>query len=259
MTQVKMKLTSQNMHDAHKELQEIFVKKNADYGNSFEESLEKHGLIAAIVRMEDKISRLQTLSKQDALVKDESIIDTLKDLSNYALMSAVWLEQGDVSESTSKKVEKFIFGNEPVVVERQFQSPEFLEFISALDKVYDETVFTKRHWLINLQISSFQDDTVDINVTDTTKAYDFVKDFFKDKDKTFVFEHLSHKDRKPNLMVVRVTVIDRIEPTPLPKPKLTPRIFKSDATHPYTATFGVDDYGRPIVVKNHGHDEPQSK
>lgn len=86
------KLTPQKMHDAHKELQEIFVKKNTDYGNSFEESLEKHGLIAAIVRMEDKMSRLNTLSKQEALVTDESLIDTLKDLSNYALMSAVWLE-----------------------------------------------------------------------------------------------------------------------------------------------------------------------
>lgn len=86
------KLTPQKMHDAHKELQEIFVKKNTDYGNSFEESLEKHGLIAAIVRMEDKMSRLNTLSKQEALVSDESLIDTLKDLSNYALMSAVWLE-----------------------------------------------------------------------------------------------------------------------------------------------------------------------
>ena len=86
------KLTAQKMHDAHNELQEIFVKKNTDYGNSFEESLEKHGLIAAIVRMEDKMSRLNTLSKQEALVSDESLIDTLKDLSNYALMSAVWLE-----------------------------------------------------------------------------------------------------------------------------------------------------------------------
>lgn len=86
------KLTAQKMHDAHKELQDIFVKKNTDYGNSFEESLEKHGLIAAIVRMEDKMSRLNTLSKQEALVTDESLIDTLKDLSNYALMSAVWLE-----------------------------------------------------------------------------------------------------------------------------------------------------------------------
>lgn len=105
------KLTPQKMHDAHKELQEIFVKKNTDYGNSFEESLEKHGLIAAIVRMEDKMSRLNTLSKQEALVSDESLIDTLKDLSNYALMSAVWLEGTNKSETTAKEVEKFMFGD----------------------------------------------------------------------------------------------------------------------------------------------------
>lgn len=244
------KLTPQKMHDAHKELQEIFVKKNTDYGNSFEESLEKHGLIAAIVRMEDKMSRLQTLSKQDALVKDESIIDTLKDLSNYALMSAVWLEQSDA------KPVKTPVNYTPTILteERQFQSPEFIEFISALDKVYKETVFSHNHWLVNTQVSNFQDDTVDIAVTDTNKAYDFVKDFFKDKDKTFVFEHLPHKDRNAIVKSVRVTVIDRIEPIPLPKPKLAPKIFKSDGTHPYTATFGVDDHGRPIVVKHHEHD-----
>lgn len=102
------KLTAQKMHDAHKELQEIFVKKNTDYGNSFEESLEKHGLIAAIVRMEDKMSRLNTLSKQEALVSDESLIDTLKDLSNYALMSAVWLEQTKKEADFLNKVNQAI-------------------------------------------------------------------------------------------------------------------------------------------------------
>ena len=102
------KLTAQKMHDAHKELQDIFVKKNTDYGNSFEESLEKHGLIAAIVRMEDKMSRLNTLSKQEALVSDESLIDTLKDLSNYALMSAVWLEQTKKEADFLNKVNQAI-------------------------------------------------------------------------------------------------------------------------------------------------------
>ena len=102
------KLTPQKMRDAHKELLEIFVKKNTDYGNSFEESLEKHGLIAAIVRMEDKMSRLNTLSKQEALVSDESLIDTLKDLSNYALMSAVWLEQTKKEADFLNKVNQAI-------------------------------------------------------------------------------------------------------------------------------------------------------
>ena len=108
------KLTAQKMHDAHKELQEIFVKKNTDYGNSFEESLEKHGLIAAIVRMEDKMSRLNTLSKQEALVSDESLIDTLKDLSNYALMSAVWLEGTKKEVSVLEEVSRALTNSSPL-------------------------------------------------------------------------------------------------------------------------------------------------
>ena len=78
------KLSLESIKKAHTELTDIFEKKNTDYGNAFEESLEKHGLIAAVVRMEDKMLRLSNLSKKQSeqLVKDESIIDTLKDLSN---------------------------------------------------------------------------------------------------------------------------------------------------------------------------------
>lgn len=89
-----MNINNSNMEKAHNELLEIFKKKNSDYGNSFEKSLQEHGIIAAIIRMEDKMSRLTNLSKNNSnqKVDDESIIDTLKDLSNYALMTAVWLE-----------------------------------------------------------------------------------------------------------------------------------------------------------------------
>nr|DAS91296.1 MAG TPA: Nucleotide modification associated domain 1 [Caudoviricetes sp.] len=96
-----MKVNPTNMKEAHDELLSIFEKKNADYGNSFEESLEKHGIIAAIVRMEDKMGRLNSLTKKGAeqKVSDESLVDTLKDLSNYALMTAVWLEDKGPEET----------------------------------------------------------------------------------------------------------------------------------------------------------------
>ena len=75
------------------ELNNIYEKKNADYGNSFENSLDKHGLIAGIVRMDDKMSRLISLnSKNEQLVMDESMRDTLMDLANYAIMSVMWLD-----------------------------------------------------------------------------------------------------------------------------------------------------------------------
>ena len=77
-----------------KELTETYKKKNADYGNSFENSLDKHGLIAGIVRMDDKMSRLISLnSKKEQQVMDESLRDTLMDLANYAIMSVMWLDE----------------------------------------------------------------------------------------------------------------------------------------------------------------------
>lgn len=99
-----MKVNPINMKEAHDELLSIFENKNADYGNSFEESLEKHGIIAAIVRMEDKMGRLNSLTKKGAeqKISDESLVDTLKDLSNYALMTAVWLGDGKTSSKTDQ-------------------------------------------------------------------------------------------------------------------------------------------------------------
>ena len=76
------------------ELTETYEKKNSDYGNSFENSLDKHGLIAGIVRMDDKMSRLISLnSKNEQQVMDESMRDTLMDLANYAIMSVMWLDE----------------------------------------------------------------------------------------------------------------------------------------------------------------------
>ena len=76
------------------ELYETYEKKNADYGNSFGNSLDKHGLIAGIIRMDDKMSRLISLnSKNEQQVMDESMRDTLMDLANYAIMSVMWLDE----------------------------------------------------------------------------------------------------------------------------------------------------------------------
>lgn len=103
------KITKENMQNAHDELLQTFVDKNADYGNSFESSLEEYGLIAVIIRMGDKMGRLRTLIKSEAKVKDESISDTLRDLSNYALMASVWFDNKDDNRTTAQKVSDTIF------------------------------------------------------------------------------------------------------------------------------------------------------
>ena len=67
---------------------ELYAKKNADYGNSFDTNMDKFGEIVGTIRIGDKYSRLEELTKPDnkANVKDESIDDTLIDLACYALM-----------------------------------------------------------------------------------------------------------------------------------------------------------------------------
>jgi hypothetical protein len=72
-----------------KELNTIYVTKNADYGNSFGEQYQEHGIVSAVIRLDDKMRRLKSLSKQQAQVKDESIEDTLMDLCNYAIMTVM--------------------------------------------------------------------------------------------------------------------------------------------------------------------------
>ena len=85
------KINAETMRKAYEENYETFLKKNADYGSSFEESLNEFGEVAGIVRISDKYKRLVNLTKNENKVL-ESKIDTLKDMANYCLMLAVWLE-----------------------------------------------------------------------------------------------------------------------------------------------------------------------
>ena len=97
------------MKKVYEELFNTFCKKNHDYGSSFEQSLDKHGLVAGVVRMEDKMNRLSTLvdSDTDAQIASESLVDTLMDLSNYAAMSACWLMGQDKETRDEYYVKNF--------------------------------------------------------------------------------------------------------------------------------------------------------
>lgn len=129
------KITKENMQNAHDELLQTFVNKNADYGNSFESSLEEYGLIAALIRMEDKMGRLRTLIKSEAKVKDESISDTLRDLSNYALMASVWFDNKPITQEISEakpSKEGYYSGLRVFGVER-FNYPESKETAGEIE------------------------------------------------------------------------------------------------------------------------------
>lgn len=73
-----------------------YLKKNADYGDSFNKSLEKFGEVAYKVRAFDKVNRILTLvENKKANVEDESIRDTLLDLFNYTVMAKMFYEGRD--------------------------------------------------------------------------------------------------------------------------------------------------------------------
>lgn len=71
------------------ELNDIYRRKNKDYGNSFSKQFNEYGLTSSVIRIEDKFLRLKQLAKNEALVKDETIEDTLLDLANYAIMTVM--------------------------------------------------------------------------------------------------------------------------------------------------------------------------
>ena len=88
------KTDADRFEDITKSMSSIFRKKNHDYGNSFEQSLNEEGLAASRIRMGDKWNRFKQLSKGvQAQVNDESLRDTLIDMANYAIMTVMWLDK----------------------------------------------------------------------------------------------------------------------------------------------------------------------
>ena len=76
------------------EARELFIKKNKDYGDAF----ATYGPVGVLVRIGDKIQRLQSITKSGiTLVEDEKIRDTLIDLHYYAAM-AIMLMDNDNKE-----------------------------------------------------------------------------------------------------------------------------------------------------------------
>ena len=73
-----------------KEGLELFEKKNTDYGDAF----ANYGTIGVLVRMGDKIQRLQSITRNNiSLVNSESLRDTLIDLHNYSAMAIMLIDE----------------------------------------------------------------------------------------------------------------------------------------------------------------------
>lgn len=93
--------------EMHKEIidsmHDLYVRKNKDYGDSVHDTYERYGMTSFLVRMEDKLNRVKTLTDNNAiaLVSDEKIEDTLIDLANYAILAIIELRRDKIYTSES--------------------------------------------------------------------------------------------------------------------------------------------------------------
>lgn len=76
------------------DLNKLYAKKNADYGDSFHETFKEEGMAMARIRLSDKLNRFKSLTRGNSQqVTDESIRDTLLDLANYAIMTVIEMDR----------------------------------------------------------------------------------------------------------------------------------------------------------------------
>ena len=81
-----------------KQLETLLIKKNKDYNNSFDRTVDEYGYVVIVIRLEDKINRLNNLIKNNNEVKDESIEDTLLDIAGYCVLSLIYLENKELKQ-----------------------------------------------------------------------------------------------------------------------------------------------------------------
>ena len=122
----------------HKEicdgLNELYARKNHDYGDSFHTTFVEEGLAMARIRLGDKFSRFKTLSRlscndrDQQQVTDESIRDTLLDLANYAIMTVLEMDTPDESHATLYGYDK------PVYYVEKMNDMSFSRFVCPENK-----------------------------------------------------------------------------------------------------------------------------
>ena len=73
-----------------KPIAEILARKNADYGDSYRVLRDKYGPVAFHIRLADKISRLEQVDANGALVAGETSFDTIRDIIGYCVLELLY-------------------------------------------------------------------------------------------------------------------------------------------------------------------------
>jgi len=87
-------VSNDNGYDAVlKEMKETYERKNSDYGNSFEKTLNEFGLTPGIAQIHHKFERVKQLVKSPDAKVNESMRDSLLDMCNYIAMTVAWMDK----------------------------------------------------------------------------------------------------------------------------------------------------------------------
>lgn len=86
------------------EIHEMYIKKNADYGDSVGELYKKLGDISFLTRISDKYNRLMNLMTTEGEQNYESIEDTIQDLANYCI---IWLMERELKKEDIDESDEF--------------------------------------------------------------------------------------------------------------------------------------------------------
>ena len=171
------KLNENTMREQYDGQYKTFCKKNSDYGNSFEESLDKHGIVASVVRMGDNMNRLESLTDDSRTqqVGSESLLDTLEDLSNYAAMTACWLK-GVRAEDGEEETICIMGDDRPILIRKNGKDiiPDDDNVVDAMryaaEDMMNDPVIRKR---INEEIISYSlDAIIELMVDDIKRQRD---------------------------------------------------------------------------------------
>lgn len=84
--------TTSSFSSILKEMQELYNKKNHDYGNSFSETIQEFGFTPAIARINDKLKRVKQMVKGEPMQVKESMRDNLIDIANYCILTVIELD-----------------------------------------------------------------------------------------------------------------------------------------------------------------------
>ena len=74
------------------EMLDTYKKKNADYGNSFADTIHEFGYIPAVARINDKLKRVKNMVKGNEMNVNESMRDNLMDIANYCVLTIIELD-----------------------------------------------------------------------------------------------------------------------------------------------------------------------